>query len=58
MNKRTLQVYDADAAGYAKEWREQAAPNDLYDSLSMPVEKRAKVDRETDQYRQSAQRFE
>lgn len=33
MDTRTLQAYDADAAGFAKEWHEQAAPSDMHDLL-------------------------
>lgn len=33
MDKQTLQAYDTDAAGFAKEWHEQAAPVDMYDLL-------------------------
>jgi 2-polyprenyl-3-methyl-5-hydroxy-6-metoxy-1,4-benzoquinol methylase len=30
MDEKTLQAYNADAAGFAKEWHEQAAPTDMY----------------------------
>jgi 2-polyprenyl-3-methyl-5-hydroxy-6-metoxy-1,4-benzoquinol methylase len=30
MDTRTLQAYGADASGYARQWREQPAPDDMY----------------------------
>jgi 2-polyprenyl-3-methyl-5-hydroxy-6-metoxy-1,4-benzoquinol methylase len=34
MDARTLQSYDADAPGFAKQWREQPAPDDMYALLA------------------------
>jgi SAM-dependent methyltransferase len=33
MDSRTLQAYDADAAGFAREWHAQTPPDDMYDLL-------------------------
>ncbi|MES2102979.1 MAG: class I SAM-dependent methyltransferase [Pseudomonadota bacterium] len=33
MDTQTLQAYDSDAARFAQEWNEQAAPADMYDLL-------------------------
>ena len=34
MDTQTLQAYDADASGFAKQWREQPAPDDMYALLA------------------------
>lgn len=33
MDSQTLHAYDTDAGAFAKEWHEQAAPDDMYDLL-------------------------
>jgi hypothetical protein len=33
MDMTTLAAYNADAAGFAKEWNEQAAPSDMHQSF-------------------------